>query len=89
MNPMRVEGSVLYGKPKNWNEERDGICGYLPVVHDGLCCLSVWKLTDAERAQIAEGHNIILSVVGGQPPVNLATVPPVVSGELVIINPED
>lgn len=33
---------------------------------------SVWELTDDERAQVADGANIELTVWGGQPPVSMA-----------------
>ena len=87
MNPIRLPGDRLLGKPKNWNEERDGKCGQLPVLIDNGCFISVWKPTDEERLRIATGANIALSIVGGQPPVNLFLAN--VDGETVIINPED
>lgn len=37
---------------------------------------SVWELTDEERRQVAEGHNICLVVVGmGTPPVQMQVTP--------------
>lgn len=88
MNPMRVEGCVLYGAPKNHDPEKDPPIGILPVFRDAEngCCISFWQFTDADRAKIAAGQNIALSVMGGQPPVLLFLTEAV--GPVVILNPE-
>ena len=86
MNPIRVPGDRLFGKPENWNEARDGYCGLLPVFVSKGCCLSVWKFSEAERARIAGGANVVLSVVGGQPPVNMTVEE--IDGPIVPLNPE-
>lgn len=82
MNCIRFPGvNVNYGAPIDWNEERDGPCGVLPVLRGIepetglLTCTSVWELTPEERLAVAAGANIALNVVGVQPPVSLFVTP--------------
>lgn len=67
------EASHRLGAPKDWDVEKQGECFTLPVqvTEDGRC-VSLWTPDAAERALIAEGHPIALSIVGGQPPVMLS-----------------
>jgi len=37
--------------------------------------ISVWTFTDEERAAIADGANIALTIIGRHPPVSLALEP--------------
>lgn len=63
------------GKPKNWDEEKDGTCFALPIRYEldpMMQCTSVWAPTPEERRRIAAGENIVLNVVGRQPPVMLS-----------------
>lgn len=77
MNPIRFEGAVIIGKPKNWDDERDGECVGLPaqisILPNGMKMFtSVWKPTAEERRAIAEGANIGVSCFGAQVPVALS-----------------
>jgi hypothetical protein len=74
MRSIRLEGGKDYGKPVDWDDEKDGPCGSLSVVVEGSAHVSVWCPTLAEREQIRNGANIALSVIGGQPPVMLTVV---------------
>lgn len=78
MNPASIEGATrALGAPSNWNPERDGICGTLPIKDDQLpsgqpVMISAWLPTDEERAAIAAGAPIYLQVVSSvHPPVSL------------------
>lgn len=71
MRPLKLEGGIMFAKPKDWDEERDGICHPLSVVYKDGRCLSVWEPSFEERLRIVAGHNIALTIVGGQPPVLL------------------
>lgn len=81
MRALNLLGMVSFGKPKDWDDERDGKCNALPVLRTGSVCLSVWEFTPEERRRIAAGENLTLSCVGGQPPV-LLTVAPIYDPEL-------
>lgn len=67
------EANHHMGAPKGWDPETQGECGVLPVqvTEDGRC-ISIWMPDPEERAKIARGHPIALSIVGGQPPVLLS-----------------
>lgn len=73
MNPVNFVGATdHYGPPANWNPETDGECAVLAVqvVADPYVrCISVWMPTDEERADIAAGKPITLSIYSSQPVV--------------------
>lgn len=73
MIPARISGATHHlGAPKGWKPE-DGNCCHLAVrVVDGNVWQSAWEPTPAEIAAISAGAKIVLSVVGGQPPVMLS-----------------
>jgi hypothetical protein len=81
MNPIRIKGAKIFGAPRDWDPAVDGECIGLPVIVNDRSHISVWKFTDAERASIAKGWNMALSVVGSQPPVLPMVVD--VDGEIV------
>lgn len=62
----------IYGPPLNWDRERDGECLRLPVMEAAGVCLSAWKPSEQELAQLAAGGAIVLQVYGVQPPVALS-----------------
>ena len=73
MKAVRFPGAnVNYGKPKNWDETKDGPCHTLPThVDEHGNILSVWEPTPEERAMLLDGGNIVLTCHGIQPPVRL------------------
>lgn len=74
MIAKRISGANLYlGAPKDWDEEKDGSCHGLAVrrVEDNVF-QSAWEPTPAELAALNAGGLVVLSVVGGQPPVMLS-----------------
>lgn len=76
MKPINFKESTKnLNAPKNWNVEKDGPCGVLPVYNEGQESISLWKLTWKERFQIFFRGKIWLGVVSGksQPPVWLDT----------------
>lgn len=89
MNPMNINGCRMFGAPKDHDPAKDPPIGKLPVLVDEetRTFVSFWKFTDAERARIAAGHNIALSVLGGQPPVLLFLTSLI--GPVVELNPEE
>lgn len=65
------------GAPRGWTES-NGTCGTLPIVfrkdeHGNDECVSAWKPTAQELAQLNEGGFVILSVIGWQVPVCIYT----------------
>jgi hypothetical protein len=77
MKGIHFEGvNKLFGAPKGWDEAKDGPCLTLPtrssILENGLVMVqSVWQPTADERKALAAGHNLVLTVLGGQPPVML------------------
>jgi hypothetical protein len=92
MNPVRFDGSVIVGAPKNWDATKDGECVGLPaqisILPNGMKMFtSVWKPTDAERRAIAEGANIGISSFGVQAPIMLSATE--IDGEIVRFQHEE
>ena len=73
MIPRHITGATLrFCAPAGWDEATQGPCGRLDVrVQPGNVCESAWEPTPAELAALNAGASVILSVVGGQPPVML------------------
>lgn len=84
MQVARIQGANLdLGKPKGWDEERDGPCGSLPVRLEqtedgGVTMTSAWTPTTEEMLAIMAGGTVYLRIVGAtHPPVMLwAEAPP-------------
>lgn len=77
---LRIEGAThVLGPPRNWNAERDGDCGEMAVRVVNTAgpprFESAWEPTPDELAALNAGAPVILSVVGGQPPVYLYVRP--------------
>jgi len=77
------------GAPANWDPERHGECGVLPVrvhprdaIQDGRMiktpawCESAWELTPKELEWLNAGGQVVLRVCGWQVPVALYVEPP-------------
>jgi hypothetical protein len=68
-----------FGKPRNWDDTRDGPCGVLPVrvEQEGVYNYhySNWKPDAEELKLLARGGVVELCCVGVQPPVSVAVVP--------------
>lgn len=61
------------GAPANWNPERDGVCGTLPI-RDGLDGVlpmmeSAWSLDVEEINALFRGGTVILRIIGVSHPV--------------------
>ncbi len=75
------------GAPKDWNPERDGDCGALPIrvtFHpDGTVnyCESAWEPTPRELEHLMAGGQLVLRVVGWQVPVALYVEAPRVNDD--------
>ncbi len=73
--------TAVFGAPKNWDHGKDGPIMGLPVRVEeysgsavkGFC--SAWAPTPDELAILNAGGFVILSVLGGQPPVMLTVEP--------------
>lgn len=84
MNPISFpEQQKVLGAPVGWDEKVNGPCIGLPVAVIDGACKSVWEPTPQERAAIAGGANILLSVISGQtqPPVWLSLYPAAAQAE--------
>lgn len=78
MLARRIKGAnVLMAPPPNWDETRDGACIRLWVRYDydTHVVQSAWEPTPDELRCLNAGGSVILSVVGGQPPVMLYVEP--------------
>ena len=77
MIPKRISGTTNYmGAPKGWEPEKDGNCIHLAVrVVEGNIFQSAWEPSPDELAALNAGGSIVLSIVGGQPPVMLMVEP--------------
>lgn len=80
MKPVEIRGkNADFGKPRDWDETRDGPCGTLPVrveqfgIYDNH--RSNWKPTVDELKRLNAGGVVELSCIGQQPPVMLTVVP--------------
>ncbi len=71
MKHVDFDGAVPFGKPKNWDDLRDGPCFTLPVLVQDRDHISRWTFTDEERQWIFRGADLHPNVLGMQPPVML------------------
>lgn len=71
MIPGIIDGFTnVLGAPLGWDSATDGECLPLHVrVTDQGDCQSAWRPTPDELAVLVAGGSVLLSVVGGQPPV--------------------
>lgn len=74
-----IDGATcILGAPKDWNAERDGACGGLPVrreIEAGCpVWVSAWIPTPDELAALANGAQVNLYVWGVQHPPVAVTV---------------
>ncbi len=85
MIAKRISGTTHYlGAPKGWHPDKDGECRHLAVrVVEENVWQSAWEPTPAELAALNAGGSIVLSIVGGQPPVALSVeaAPAICEGE--------
>jgi hypothetical protein len=78
MIPHRIAGATHYlSAPEGWDAESQGplwppACARAA----GKVCESAWEPTPDELAALHAGGSVILSVVGGQPPVMLSVQAP-------------
>lgn len=62
------------GKPKMWDENQLGPCGYLVTHHDGKTWTSCWRPTAEDLEILNAGGCVYLGVITGvraQPPVSM------------------
>lgn len=82
MIPRRINGAThCLGKPVDWDEAKQGKCYDLwirVVAEPGGAmnrCESAWEPTPDEIEILKAGGSIIVSVVGGQPPIWVSAEP--------------
>lgn len=80
MIPVPTKNAThIFGKPKNWDEIRDGQCRALSVrrevVNGRAEFVSTWKPSLEEIQVLQDGGTILLTVCGVQPPVALHVEP--------------
>ena len=70
------EQNGTLGKPANMTDEE---CSSLPVYRDGHQCISCWRLTPEEMAEIQKTHCVFIGVLSGesQPPIWVKAASPV------------
>jgi len=85
-------GSRHIGAPADWDQDRDGPCGALPVVDafdkaSGMLVMySVWRPSPEEIAALLNGGAIRLGVVGfAHPVVNMAVLTPETCEEAAVV----
>lgn len=75
MNPIEHPSATrALGAPRNWDQERDGACGVLPIAdivdeQRHAVMESFWKPEPAELAALNTGSAVILQVYGIVHPV--------------------
>lgn len=74
MLAARIPGATrCLGAPANWNEEKDGLCGVLPILDtiiDGHnVMVSAWEPTPEELVALAAGGKVYLHIYGTVHPV--------------------
>lgn len=79
MLPKRIDGFTrVFNAPQDWNQERDGMCGVLPIrdtmCSDGRYMVSNWEPTPAELAALNAGAGVQLWIRGSVHPVVSLTV---------------
>lgn len=93
MNIGKIEGFTReLGKPKDWDDEKQGICHALPIrdcidAEGNPLMVSAWQPTPEEIEAIVNGEPILLFVFGTEEHAH-----PVVSvgvGPLITINQND
>lgn len=81
MHVGRIQGATrILNKPVDWDEERDGLCGTLPIRDERTTAcdtmISAWLPTLEEIERIVQGAPIYLHVVGRvHPPVSVGVGP--------------
>lgn len=79
LDPIFAAGlgtAVKLGAPADWNPAKDGECDPLVVYAGGGTMISAWYPTDEEKAAIAAGAPVLLTVWGrGHPPVSVNAGP--------------
>lgn len=75
MKPSDIEGETRrLGAPKDWQEEKDGSCGGLPI-RDAVMpsgrpvMFSMWTTSSEERLLILAGHPVMFCIHGVSHPV--------------------
>lgn len=67
-----------FGKPKDWDEKKDGKCVTLPVNNNGIVSWSCWEPSETDIQDIIENKKIWLGIWGGEnhPVVSVHPVEP-------------
>lgn len=78
------DASITFTAPKDWNEDKDGKCGDLPVRVELygesriVQLVSTWEFSSGEREHIARGGVIeVMLCTPNQPAMAMAVVDPV------------
>ena len=72
MTPIRIANATHFmGAPKGWKPDEDGNCVHLAVRQIDNVFQSAWEPTPSELELLNAGGKVVLSIVGGQPPVML------------------
>lgn len=75
MNPSKIQGAnAALGAPEDWDADKQGECATLPVRINAEAGTieSAWEPSDEEKAAIAAGRPVILTIWGRlHPPVSV------------------
>ncbi len=76
MTPAIPPGyNVIYRKPVDWNEAKDGPCDDVHVIKKNGYITSVWKPSEDELKELNSGGLVLMVFVGENfPPVSLGVV---------------
>ena len=70
MVPLQItDATRRLAAPDGWDHEQQGICHTLEIVDRDGVMISVWGLTESERAKVASGAPVILHIRGECHPV--------------------
>jgi hypothetical protein len=60
--------NVVFGPPKDWDEEKNGKCLDLPVVVQNGTITSFWELELEDLQALARGGKLMLQIAGNSMP---------------------
>jgi hypothetical protein len=80
MESVKTAGSIPFGAPKGWDQDKDGPCGALPVriepwgPANRRNHISTWRPSPEELAILNNGGYVEVSLLDLQPPMAVGAV---------------
>lgn len=72
-----TNANIIFGRPLNWDEEKDGPCLDVHAVKENGIISTIWTPNEAELKSLNEGGFVLLGIFCNQmPPVAIGVVEP-------------